>query len=68
VLVDGECVWQDLGVRYSSRLKPVWIPLDPDSRYLTLATTESDDGNGYDWTLFVDPVLELSCSQQDPDY
>lgn len=59
VLVDGQCVWKDLGVHYSLQLEPVWIPLDKENRYLTLATTESDDGRGNDWTIFVDPVLEL---------
>lgn len=59
VLVDGEVRYKKLGVVASPDLDDVEISINPSDRYLTLATTESDDGLGSDWTMFVDPVLVL---------
>jgi len=59
VLVDGQVRYQKLGAVATVELEDVEISLGPDDRYLTLATTESDDGVGDDWAMFVSPTLIL---------
>jgi hypothetical protein len=59
VLVDGRVRYQKLGAVATVELEDVEISLGPDDRYLTLATTESDDGTGDDWAMFVSPTLIL---------
>ena len=61
VLVDGNerAVIKD--ATYLDDAVKVIVELNPEDRYLTLATTQgSDGGNEGDWTLFAEPVLELA--------
>lgn len=59
VLVDGQLRYKREGAVCGSGLEKIEIPIDPDDHFLTLVTTESDDGMGDDWTMFVDPMLIL---------
>ena len=59
VLVDGR--EQFIRKEMTHRDEPVLISvdIDPQDRFLTLATTEGSDKNDGDWTLFGEPVLML---------
>jgi len=59
VLVDGRPKYKRLGAVVSPELDDIDISLDPDDRYLTLVTTESDDELRNDWAVFVSPTLIL---------
>ena len=59
VLIDGQVRYQKLGAVATVELEDLEISLSPDDRYLTLAITESDDGMGNDWAMFVSPMLIL---------
>jgi len=59
VLVDGRVRYKRLGAVATAELDDVELFIAPDDRYLTLATTESDDGPWYDWAMFVSPTLIL---------
>ncbi|MEJ5258933.1 MAG: hypothetical protein WHS88_01960 [Anaerohalosphaeraceae bacterium] len=43
---------------------PIHIPISDGDRFLTLAVTESDDTQAYDWALFVRPELVLEPAEK----
>jgi hypothetical protein len=62
VLVDGRLrfkfILKPLREKWSGTV-PVDIPLKTTDRFLTLVTTEGNDGLDYDWVVFGDPVLQV---------
>jgi hypothetical protein len=58
-LVDGQCRYENRAKTADRKMEDIYIPLGDKDRFLTLATTESNDGLGYDWGVFVSPVIEL---------
>jgi hypothetical protein len=65
VLVDGQKRHEHPGKIAGRMMEDVYIPLSNTDRFLTLATTESNDGLGYDWGIFVNPVIELTNKAAD---
>jgi hypothetical protein len=63
VLVDGKVTFHFSCPLDQNRAQEVAVPLSPESRFLTLATTCTEDA-GYSWCFFGDPVLGLSAEQQ----
>lgn len=47
-------------LRYASPPQSIRVKLQPEDRFLTLVTTDDGDGVCNDWTLFAEPVLELT--------
>jgi hypothetical protein len=43
---------------------PIQIPIPQTARFLTLAVTESDDTQAYDWALFARPELVLESADK----
>ena len=61
VLVDGECVFHCLSEdARENKNNIINIPLDSSNTFLTLATTDGNDGKSYDWCLFMEPEIGLS--------
>jgi hypothetical protein len=62
VFLDGQAVYHK---ELSSRDEPddLTIPIGPAGRFLTLAVTESDDTQAYDWAVFARPELTLELSE-----
>ncbi len=58
VFVDGQLRMVKKDVSSVNEPLSVSIPLEPSNRFLTLVCTEGTD-NYRDWTLFVNPVLEV---------
>lgn len=58
VLVDGEPRMVSRGVSEADGSQTVSIPLKETDRFLTLACAEGEMNSG-DWSLFVNPILEL---------
>ncbi|AQT69217.1 FecR protein [Anaerohalosphaera lusitana] len=58
VLLDGKNVFHD---KTSSGGKPgkVELPIDDNTRFLTIAVTEADDSHMFDWAAFAWPELKL---------
>ena len=67
VFVDGVERFEWTGVRTTQGLREINIELNDDDRFLTLVTTDGGDeaGIGRDWTVFVDPVLELKAIDEE---
>ena len=63
VLVDGQNKYQHLAKTAGRKMEDAYIPLEDTDRFLTLATTESGDGLGYDWGVFVNPMIELTSDK-----
>jgi hypothetical protein len=40
------------------------IQIGPHDRFLTLASTDGGNGNGFDWVVFGDPVLDLTSVEE----
>ncbi|OXU15547.1 FecR domain-containing protein [Sedimentisphaera salicampi] len=60
VLVDGEVVSDGFQPGTNDFLnRKISVPLDENSRFLTLAITDKDDGTSYDWGVFVNPVIKF---------
>lgn len=60
VLVDGVPRVLIENITYRDRAAAIDVPLSPQDRFLTLATTQGRDGsNNGDWTLFAEPSLVL---------
>lgn len=63
VLLDGKIVFHQQ--RNSDQGGcPIRIPLPSEARFMTLAVTESDDTQAYDWALFVQPELTLESAEK----
>lgn len=63
VLLDGEKRFETLDVTYKDEWVTIDIPLSSSDRFLTLITSDgSDDDPTYNWTMFIEPVLELAAS------
>lgn len=57
VLLDGECVFQCTADDARLKKQVVQVPIRPDHGYLTLVTTDGQDGQDYDWCLFSRPEI-----------
>jgi hypothetical protein len=57
--VDGQEKFIQKEMTYFDGPAVISVDIDPQDRFLTLATTESHDKNDGDWTLFGEPVLML---------
>lgn len=62
VLVDGK-VRQCQPMRSSDRSFEIDVALEPACRFVTLAVTEADGGNAFNWAVFLNPRLELDVSE-----
>jgi hypothetical protein len=60
VIVDGTGRFEKLGFTNQDGVFNVDVPLNPNDRFLTLATTDGGDGINDDWVLWVDAVLQVS--------
>jgi hypothetical protein len=60
ILVDGKCEFHFHSEGSKTAAKEVDIVIEPNQRFLTLATTDGGDRINYDWCLFADPFLELT--------
>ena len=58
VYLDGKLVYHKKAASDRPAEK-IAIPINADNRFLTLAVTESDDTQGYDWAMFARPELKL---------
>jgi predicted DNA binding CopG/RHH family protein len=58
-IVDGQCRYENRAKIADQKMDDVFIPLADTDRFLTLATTEADDGLWYDWGMFVNPIIEM---------
>ncbi|MEN6309873.1 MAG: FecR domain-containing protein [Anaerohalosphaeraceae bacterium] len=58
VLVDGN-VRQSQPMRVSDGSFEIDVALEPACRFVSLAVTEADSGNAYNWAVFLNPRLEL---------
>ncbi|MBN2063431.1 MAG: NPCBM/NEW2 domain-containing protein [Sedimentisphaerales bacterium] len=61
VFVDGQPRMVSEGVSCMEAPRTIEIKLDKNDRFLTLACTQGEHNNG-DWSLFVNPKLELDLS------
>ncbi|MGE4286909.1 MAG: hypothetical protein AB7F23_09965 [Phycisphaerae bacterium] len=61
VIVDGVEKFSRKDISYLDEPAVITVQIEPQDRFLTLATIESDDRNDGDWTLFGEPVLNLQC-------
>jgi hypothetical protein len=66
VLVDGQNRHEHRAKTAGTKMEEAYIPLGDTDRFLTVATTEANDGLGYDWGIFVNPVIELTKSAEIP--
>ncbi len=62
ILVDGQ-VRQSQPMRVSDGGFEIDVALNSADRFVSLAVTESDSGNAYNWALFLNPRLELAVSE-----
>lgn len=62
VFLDGRKVCEQK-MTSSDKAMPLEVPITAADRFLTLAVTESDDGWGYDWTLFGRPELMIELAR-----
>ena len=58
VLVDGKVKYSDKSVN-ATKLLDIDIPLDSSDKFLSLVVTQGQDGYGFDWGLFYNPVIKL---------
>jgi hypothetical protein len=65
VLIDGTCVFHYRSEKGDHRVRSIDIPIKPDQKFLTLATTCGDDSISMDWCIFDNPQLVLAKKQQD---
>jgi hypothetical protein len=63
MLVDGQNRHEHRAKTAGKKMEDAYIPLSDTDRFLTLAVTEANDGLGYDWGVFVNPVIELETHQ-----
>jgi hypothetical protein len=63
VFVDGQLRMMEKDVSSVDEPLSVSIPLEPSDRFLTLVCTEGAE-NYRDWTLFVNPVLEVELREK----
>jgi hypothetical protein len=63
VFVDGRQVFHK-ELSSADEAESLQIPITAGDRFLTLAVTESDDGDSYDWALFARPELILESTQR----
>ncbi|AQQ08390.1 FecR protein [Sedimentisphaera cyanobacteriorum] len=60
VFVDGEVVSDGFQPGTNDFLnRKISVPLNQNSRFLTLAITDKDDGTSYDWGVFIKPVIKF---------
>lgn len=62
VLIDGKPVFHQQRTSEQGGC-PIHIPISESNRFLTLAVTESDDTQAYDWALFARPELVLESAE-----
>ncbi len=60
IFVDGQLKLNRMGLRPKDGTVAVNVALRPGDQFLTLASTDGGDGNGFDWIVFGDPVLEMT--------
>lgn len=63
VLIDGRCVFHHQYDRANSGVMEIDIPIAPEQKFLTLATTDGDDKIVFDWCVFDSPQLLLEKKQ-----
>ena len=63
ILVDGK-VRQSQPMRVSDGSFEIDVALESADRFVSLAVTEYDSGNAYNWALFLNPRLELNVSEK----
>ena len=59
ILVDGQERYKRRQFTARNGALPVVIPISPQNRFLTLATTDGGNGTHLDWIFYGDPVLEF---------
>ena len=59
VLLDGVRLYGVSGVMPTDGTSDIYIPINENDRFLTLAITDGGDSIESDWCLFADPILEL---------
>ncbi|HOK66959.1 MAG TPA: hypothetical protein PLV55_09110 [Anaerohalosphaeraceae bacterium] len=62
VLIDGKPAFHQQRTSEQGGC-PIHIPISESNRFLTLAVTESDDTQAYDWALFARPELVLESTE-----
>jgi hypothetical protein len=65
VFVDGQLKLRHERLRPTDGIVPVDIQIGPHDRFLTLASTDGGNGNGFDWVVFGDPVLDMTSVEED---
>ncbi|MBN1396120.1 MAG: NPCBM/NEW2 domain-containing protein [Pirellulales bacterium] len=60
IFIDGQLKWKRLNFCHKDGAAQIDIPLKPNDRFLTIATTNGLNGTYYvDWIVFGDPVLRM---------
>lgn len=57
VLIDGKCVFHCTAENAQLEKQSIQVPILSNHAFLTLATTEGQDGRSYDWCLFTNPEI-----------
>jgi hypothetical protein len=65
VFVDGQLKLKRMQLRPSDGGVSIDVTIGADDRFLTLASTDGGDGNGLDWVVFGDPVVDWVSSEED---
>ncbi|NLF07395.1 MAG: hypothetical protein GX594_05370 [Pirellulaceae bacterium] len=64
VFVDGINRFKKTGINATDGALHIDIPLSPNDRFLTLATTDGGNSTDFDWTLFGDPRLKIKMKKR----
>lgn len=59
IFIDGRLAWVRKDIRHEDGAIDVEVPLDAESRFLTVVSTNGSRGQAYDWIVLGDPVLEM---------
>lgn len=59
IFVDGQLAWVRKDIRHEDGAIDMEVPLDAESRFLTVVSTNGSRGQAYDWIVLGDPVLEM---------
>ena len=64
VFVDGELRFSKTNINALDGGLAIDVPLNAESRFLTLVATDAGNGTNFDWTMFGDPRLEIKTNSQ----
>jgi hypothetical protein len=67
VLIDGQCVFHEILDRDHPGVREIDIPITPEQKFLTLATTDGGDKISMDWCIFEKPWLGLVKKSNEVD-